>query len=281
MSKRQEILAKVKEVEALPTGVRKAAQLLRDPQVDVGMLSRAIELDPGLTANLLRAANSSYFGGMRTFTSAREAIVRLGSQKVSQLVMASGVMPRMAVEVKGYGLAPGKLLEHAVTTGLAAEQLAETLSIKAPDHAFTAGLLSDVGKVVLGTFVGVDADPILDLAREQGLTFEEAERRVLGIDHAEVGAALLEHWELPESIIFVVRYRLRPDEAPTIDLALDLVHLADVLAKTTGLGLGIDGLNYQPSEAVIRRLGMSTAVLDKAMVRIMENMDELRRIFLN
>lgn len=280
MSKREEILAKVMAVEALPIAVQKAMQLLRDPQVDVGKLSRAIELDPGLTANLLRAANSPYFGGMRDFTSAREAIVRLGQQKVSQLVMASGITPRMAVEVKGYGLAPGKLLEHAVTTALAAEELAKVLGRTPPEHAFTAGLLSDVGKIVLGTFVGVDSEPILDLAREEGLTFEEAERRVLGIDHAEVGAALLDHWGLPEPILYVVRYRLRPDEAPRPDLALDLVHLADALAKTTGMGLGIDGLNYQPSEAVIKRLGMTTEMLDKAMVRIMENVDQLRTVFL-
>ncbi len=280
MSKREEILAKVLEVEALPTAVQKAMQLLKDPQVDVGLLSKAIELDPGLTANLLRVANSSYFGGMRSYTSARDAIVRLGSQKVSQLVMASGVIPHMVVEVQGYGLEPGKLLEHAVTTALAAEELAKVLNRRPPDHAFTAGLLSDVGKVVLGTFVGVDSEPILELARDQGMTFEQAEQEVLGIDHAEVGAALLEHWGLPEPIVNVVRYRLRPEDAPEKDFALDLVHLADALAKTTGIGLGIDGLNYQPSEAAIKRLGLTPEILDRATVRIMQNVDELKKVFL-
>lgn len=281
MSRRAEILEALKKVERLPTTIQKALKVLRDPRSDMEALSKVLQLDPGITANLLKVANSPYFGSVREITSVRDALVRLGSQRVFQLMLTSGMAPRLSTEIKGYGLEPGQLLEHSITVALAAEQLAKELRLSAPDHTFTAGLLADVGKTVLGTFVGVDAGPILELARQQGLTFEAAELRVLGIDHAEVGAALLEYWELPEPIVNVVRYRLHPDDSPKPDLALDLVHVADILAKCTGVGLGIDGMNYRPSEAVAQRLKLTPEILDRCTARIMEHVRELKAIFQN
>ncbi|MGE4553801.1 MAG: HDOD domain-containing protein, partial [Desulfovibrionaceae bacterium] len=278
MSRRAEILAAVKQVDRLPTAIQKALKVLRDPRSDMQALAKVLQLDPGITANLLKVANSPYFGSVREITSVRDALVRLGSQRVFQLVLTSGVAPRLSTEVKGYGLDPGQLLEHSITVALAAEQLARELHITPPDYTFTAGLLSDVGKTVLGTFVGVDAGPILELARQQGLTFEAAEQRVLGIDHAEVGAALLQFWELPEPIVNVVRHRLHPENAPSRDVALDLVHVADVLAKCTGVGLGIDGMNYRPSEAVAERLGLTPEVLDRCTAQIMAHVAELKTV---
>ena len=89
----------------------------------------------------------------------------------------------------------------------------------------------------MGVFLEVDAAPILALAHEQQISFEQAEESVLGINHAELGAILLEHWSIPEAIVKVVRYRLRPDDCPEPDRALDLVHVGDVITKMTGIGM--------------------------------------------
>lgn len=259
----------------MPTAVQKAVVLLGDPDVDMGELSKIIELDPGLTSNLLRLANSAYFGGTRSISSVREAVVRLGAANLTKLLTTAGLAPIAHQEIKGYDLPPGMLLKHSITVAVSAEELARQLGLHAPEHTFTSGLLSDIGKIVLGTFLAVDAEPILVLAQDKGLTFEKAEEEVLGINHAEVGALLLDFWELPENIVQVVRWKYDPMGFPGRDLALDLVHVADALAKMSGIGLGLDGLNYRPSDSVAKRLELTSEVIDRTMSEVLDKVEDV------
>lgn len=279
MSRRDEILVQVRKVEAMPSAIQQSLALLRQPDADMGTLARIIEFDPGLTANILHLANSAYFGGARAISSVREAVLRLGVEQVFQLLIAAVAAPRLRQEIKGYGLPAGRLLAHSVTTAVAAEAVGRQLGLAIPECTFTAGLLSNVGKVVLGTFLEVDPRPILDLAEAEELTFEQAEQVMLGISHDEVGAALLEHWGLPGPLVYVVRWRLTPDEAPSADRALDLVHAGGVLAAMTGIGLGLDGLNYRPSRAVAERLGLTQAGVDAALAATLDSLAEVRELF--
>jgi tRNA(Ile)-lysidine synthase TilS/MesJ len=114
----------------------------------------------------------------------------------------------------------------------------------------------NIGKSVIGAFLEVDP-PRPGYGHQRQISFEQAEELVLGINHAELGAILLERWSIPEPIVNIVRYRLRPDDCPERDLALDLVHVGDVIAKMTGIGMGIDGMHYAPSQAVFERLGIT------------------------
>ncbi|WP_022662835.1 HDOD domain-containing protein [Paucidesulfovibrio longus] len=275
MSRREEIIARIKDVKRMPSAVQKAVVLLGDPDVDVGELSRIIEHDPGLTSNVLRLANSAYFGGSRSIASVRDAIVRLGAGNLKKMLATAGLEPVANQEIKGYGLPPGMLLKHSITVAVSAEELAKQLGRRAPEHTFTAGLLSDIGKVVLGTFLAVDAEPILALAHDQGLTFERAEEEILGINHAEVGALLLDYWELPENIVQVVRWKYDPLGFDGSDLALDLVHVADALAKMSGIGVGVDGLNYRPSDQVVKRLELTSEIIDRTMAEVLDKVEQV------
>jgi len=278
--KRQEIIAKALAVPQMPMPVQKIMSIINDPDATMTQLARFIEFEPGLTVNLLRMANSAFFGGHGNVTTVKDAIMRLGMQRVYQMVLASGVAPFAKYEIKGYGLPPGQLLEHSAALAVASEQLAGELGLTAPPHTFTSGLLVNIGKVVLGAFLAVDAEPIMELAYSQGIPFEKAERAVLGIDHGELGAMLLEHWKLPEPIVYVVRHRLDPDAAPVRDLALDLVHAGDVIAKMTGIGLGYDGMHYAPSEAVFARLGLTAEHMERVMESAIGHFSEIRDILL-
>lgn len=279
MSRRDEILSGIKQVESMPTAVQKAVGILNDEKGDMTVLARAVELDPGMTSNVLRIANSAYMGSMSRVNNLRDALVRLGTGKTLEIMVASGVAPKMQKEVRGYDLAPGRLLEHSIAVAVAAEGLGRRLGLKAPGHTFTSGILAGIGKTVLGTFMEVDAEPILELASTEDIMFDEAEDRVLGVNHAEVGALLLETWGLPEEIVSVVRWHLRPDLCESEDVALDLVHAGDFLAKTMGAGLGLDGMNYQPSAKVVKRIGLTPEVLDEVMAETLDKVSELREIF--
>lgn len=279
MNKRDEILKKLRNVPPLPPAVQKTLALLQDPESDLGQLAQAIQLDPGLTANILRLANSSALGAIREVSTVREALVRLGANRVGQLVMASGVAPQLRTATKGYDLPPGALLEHSIATALAAEELARAVDITPPEYTFTAGLLANVGKTVMGDFLEVDVTPILELAHSEMIPFQKAEKQILGIDHAELGAMLLESWNLPAQIVEVVRWYLDPDDYEGENLTLDLVHAGEGLAKMSSIALGVDGLHYHPSTYVIQRLRLTPDIVEMVMVSVVEKAASLREIF--
>ena len=280
MNRRKEILSMIDGVVAIPSCARKAEALLNDPDADLETLARIIEYDPGLTANLLKIVNASFFGSDRPMLTAREAIDRLGTLQVLQFVISTGVAPSFVRKIEGYDLAPNMHLQHSVTVALAASELGRVLDLDAPDYVFTAGLLSGTGKILLGAYVQVDVQAILKLAVERGLDFDRAEDEVLGINHAEVGARLLEKWHLPPELVNAVRYHLRPDEAPEQSVVLDLVHIGNALAKMIGVGLGVDGLNYAPSHAVAERLGLTPEILDEVSVNVVEGLGKVWDLFL-
>lgn len=280
MSRREEILARISEVVAVPVSAQKAASLMSNPDADLEELARIIEHDPGLTVNLLKIVNASFFGGSRPIMTAREAIVMLGTAQVLSFVISTGVAPSFVHRVEGYDLAPNMHLQHSVTVGMAARELGTVLGLDTPEHTFTAGLVSEVGKTVLEAYVEVNARPIMTLAIEEGLSFDQAEDRVLGINHAEVGALLLEGWGMPEELSDVVRYHLRPDDFEGENLALDLVHIGSVLAKMIGIGLGLDGLNYDPSLRVAERLGITPAILDTVSANVVEGLGGVWDLFI-
>lgn len=280
MKRREEIITKACAIPQMPMPVRKVLAYLGDPNANLRSLAKLIEYDPGLTVNVLRMANSALFGGAGTVITVKDALARLGLHRVYQLVIASGVAPFARFEIKGYGLPPGALLEHSVAVATASELLARELALAAPPHTFTAGLLVNIGKTVMGAFLEVDAEPILALAHQKQIPFEQAEELVLGINHAELGAILLERWDIPEAIVNVVRYRLRPDACPEPDLALDLVHVGDVIAKMTGIGMGIDGMQYAPSASVFARLDLTPQQMENVMVAILDQIRELNDIFM-
>jgi HD-like signal output (HDOD) protein len=241
-------------------------------------VAKLIEYDPGLTVNVLRMANSSFFNSGAPVTNAREALFRLGTRRVVQLAIASGVAVSARAEVKGYGLAEGELLRFSIAVGLAAELAARNAGTTAPDHTFTAGLLCSIGKLVLGKFLEVDAGPILELAAGENVSFEQAERRLLGIDHAELGAMLLARWELPEPIVVCVRWHLDPCSAPKRDLALDLVHVGLVLTSMAGIAQGVDGMQYEVCQESLARVGLTPEGVNDSLAGLVENLGEIEEI---
>lgn len=278
MSHSEEILARVESVPSLPTTGVRAIGMIQDPEVGIAEVMRVIEYDPGLTTNVLRLANSAYFAGSRPIVSLRDAGVRLGLNRVFQLVMTLAVSRWASQPVRGYGMSSGDFLKHSIAVAIGAEQLAAALGRGTPPHVFTAGLLHDLGKIVLGTFIEVDATPIMKLAFEEQISFEVAEQRVLGIDHAEVGGVLLENWDLPAEIAQGVRMHHRPLDLEGDAFVVDLIHVADNLCLESGIGIGVDGLNYRPSEVVAQRLRLEPLVCETVVCRIATEVEELDKV---
>ncbi|MEN8007607.1 MAG: HDOD domain-containing protein [Candidatus Krumholzibacteriota bacterium] len=279
MTVRNDILAKVRTIPSMPSAVVKLKQYLSDPDVSFDELAKVIEFDPGLTANLLQLANSAYFGWSGHIKTVKEAVTRLGTNRIFQMVLCMSVAPLVRKPVKGYDMGSNGLWHHSIATAICAEQLAGTLDFSNPEEAFTAGLLHDMGKILLGTFVEIDDEPIKNLVENESLSFNEAERRVLGIDHAEAAAELLQYWKLPENVVAAARWHHDPDQADEKHRDIvDLVHVADILCIRMGWGIGTDGPLYCLNNEVEERLGVDAQVEDIVTDKVGAAIDDLQGI---
>ncbi len=280
MSRRDTILSQVRRVPALPTSATEILRLTQDTTASIESIEYVIQRDLGLASNLLRLANSAYFAGRGSIGSVREAVVRLGTKRVAQLVMTSAMAPLIRRPIRGYDMAASALLRHSVAVAVAAEELARATHIEAPQYTYTTGLLHDVGKVVMGTFLEIEAKPIQDLAYGENLSFDEAEARVLGIDHAEVGAVLLEYWGLPAEVVAAVHWHHNPACCDEPDKrVVDLVHLADHLARVCGTASSTDGMNYIVSPESAQRVPMKTETIERVVEKVHVGMGELEGFF--
>jgi putative nucleotidyltransferase with HDIG domain len=276
---RNNILAKVRTVPSMPSVVIKLRQYLSDPDVSFDELAKVIEFDPGLTVNLLQLANSAYFGWSGRIKTVKEAITRLGTNRIFQMVLCMSVAPLVRKPVKGYDMESNGLWKHSIATAICAEQLARNLKMENSEEAFTAGLLHDMGKILLGTFVEIDDEPIKKLVETEGLSFNEAERQILGIDHAEAAAELLQFWKLPENVVAAARWHHNPEKAKEKHREIvDLVHVADILCIRMGWGIGTDGPLYCLNSEAEERLGVDAALEDSVTDQVGAAIDDLQGI---
>ncbi len=281
MPDRIDILKQIRNVPSLPSVVIRIRQYLNDPDVSFDALAKVIEHDPGLTANILQLANSAYFGWSRKIKTVKEAITRLGTNRIFQMVLCMSVAPLVRKPIKGYDMESNALWEHSFATAILAEKIVRKLKIRNHEEAFTAGLLHDMGKVVLGTFVEVDDEPIKRIVEQEGVPFNEAERRVVGMDHAEVAAELLASWNLPEEVVAAARWHHEPARAEgEHQQIVDLIHLADALAMRAGWGGGVDMGCYRVDEESILRLGLTAEIADEVTDQAEPEFHELREMYL-
>ncbi len=274
------ILRQIRNVPSLPSVVIRIRQYLNDPDVNFDALAKVIEHDPGLTANILQLANSAYFGWSRRIKTVKEAITRLGTNRIFQMVLCMSVAPLVRKPIKGYDMEADALWEHSFATAVTAEKMVQLLKLRGREEAFTAGLLHDMGKVVLGTFIEVDDQPIKELVATQGMTFDEAERRVVGMDHAEVAGELLSSWNLPSEVVAAARWHHAPEQAEEHQQAVDLIHLADALAMRAGWGGGVDMGLYRVDDAAVMRMGLTADLAAEITAKVEPEFQELRDLYL-
>ena len=272
------IIAKVESFPSLSGATAKLLSLLDDSNAAVAEIEEVLRMDPGLTANVLKLSNSAYFGFPSEIGSVHKAIVLLGAKRLMQIVMTSCVNSVMNKPVPGYDLSPGEMWRHSIAVSVAAEGLIEELNAPEADEIFTAALLHDVGKLVLGEFVKNDIVKIEKIS-SKNVSFEAAEQIALGTDHAEIGAKILENWGLPTKIVSAVRWHHDPDAADETSTLIDIVHVANVLCLMIGIGVGREGLQYRPSPVVTKRLGIKSAHLEKVASHTLDWVSDLTDVY--
>lgn len=269
----EQLVRDIDSIPPFPATVTKVLQVIDTPRVNAKELGSILAEDQSLATTLLRYANSAYYGLPRQVSTVSEATVILGFASIKSLLLAAAVHKTINKEVTGYALAQGELWNHSINCAMLAKFLAVKCRFPVPEQAFVAGLIHDVGKVVLSSYVGEEFAEILKLVREENIPFMDAEKRVLGFNHSEVGAALAQKWNLPAELVEVIAFHHNPMQAEHDFKLTSLVHIADALCLMLGLGLGADGLLYPLDEQVLDRLGLGIEDLEEAMAQVAGSTD--------
>ncbi len=268
------IVAGIDALSPIPQVANRVMALAGDPKSSMRTLSELIEHDPVLTANLLKAANSAYFGLSKTVDSVHQAVVYLGMGKVVDLVLLGASSGNFAKVQEGYGLDSGELWRYSVSSALIARDLSEKKGIGDAHVIFTAALLKDIGKVVLSQHVAESFEKIHFLVAQHGFSFREAEKGVLGIDHAELGAMIAERWKFSEHLVDIIAHHHVPMESKH-PMECAVVYLADTLCMTMGIGVGSDGLAYRFHKDVVAKLGFTDRDFQEVIAGFGERMSRV------
>jgi putative nucleotidyltransferase with HDIG domain len=278
---RDNILKQIGSVSSIPASGVQVIRLLLNPNVNMGEIVQAIKYDPGLTSNILKLANSSYFGLSRSIGSLREAVVRLGTSNLFTLVTTSMANVALNRPVKGYGMSPGELWDHSMAVAVAAENTGDMLMIKTETTkmAFTAGLLHDIGKILLGNFIKKDAKRDIEILLDKGVSFVDAEKEVLGIDHAELGGLLLQEWNFPEELKETIRWHHEPERCPENEISA-VIHVADYVCVFNRIGTKRKNLlNTAFSQETFRKLNFSNKYIQEIVERTRTSLENIKDVF--
>jgi putative nucleotidyltransferase with HDIG domain len=256
------IALKIEAFPGMPTTAAKLLPLLEDSDSTATEIENILKYDPGLTANILKLTNSAYFGIPTRISSVRQAIVLLGWKRLLQVVMTICMSPLMNKTIPGYDLPRGALWQHSVAVSVAAEILVKALRIPDADEVFTAALLHDVGKLILGGFVKEDLQQIEDMVNK-GITFDVAESMVLGTNHAEIGGQILDKWSFPSELVSAVQWHHDPESCEESCNLSDIVHVANTMGIMTGYGKIDQDLAIEHFGPVADRLGLAPENLEE------------------
>jgi len=267
---------------ALPTFPAVASRLIEEvarPDATSEEIGRILALDPALTARTLRLANSDFYGFPRKVGSVELAVLVLGPATIRDLVLTASVVQALG--------APGSsiegLLSHSMAAGIAARALAERAKYRLTGDAYAAGLLHDVGKVVLRESDPPRFEMALDRCRRQRIGTFEAERALFGSDHAEVGGWLADRWGLPSDIVEAIACHHRPEAAALNRTLASLVHIANFLAQRAGYpwapGLDARGLDERAWEEVEPHAGRREALAAELVSEVIRETEREKALF--
>lgn len=274
------LVAQGSKIRAVSQAAIKLLNLLNNPDVDNDDIVQILRLDPVITAHVLRICNSVYCGAQNRIDSIDEAILRLGQQELLRLVMALSFGGILSKPVAGYAIAAQELWRHSMVTALAAQEVAKgctSITVQIP-VTFTAGLLHDLGKHLMDHVLTPEIQgQIRGMIKEKNCSLIEAERMVLGTDHAEVGAQLLESWNVPESICEAVAHHHEPITAPLAKLSA-ITHLANCIAHFIGSNPGWESYAMRVREDVPEALGINPENLEQFLITTHAGLSQVEQL---
>ena len=271
----ERLIRAVDNLPPVPRNISKALGMIDDPRTTASKLSSVVSGDLALTGKVLKMANSSYYGFPRKIKSIKEAIVILGFDTMKNLITASSMQKVIDREMPGYKLQKGELWRHSMACAMCAETLTNVLgrSDISGEEAFLAGLLHDMGKVVLDHFLREEYEKIMALVISDDISFYQAEQACLGFNHAEIGAKIATNWNLPLSIVQAIEFHHDPLKSKRSQVLASVVKMSDSICFTFGMGIGGEELDLDKEGELLDFLGVDRDVISDITYEIGETVE--------
>src|SRR5207245_3570948 len=209
----EQMVSQAPELEALPIVAQRVMAMVRDDSATVERIAALLGTDQALTSAVLRHANSGLAMPNRRIASLREALARIGQRALGDVLVRACTAPLLDRGLPPYALPRRVAWRHAATASVASRDLARLVDVPGRDEASVAGLLHDVGKMVLTSVVPEAAAEAVSVARSRRMPVWQAEQEVLGFHHGAVGAALLRSWGLPDTVAYAIAFHHQPEAA--------------------------------------------------------------------
>ena len=277
----KKLIDKVVNLPTLPDVMTRIIRKVDDPSATANELVKIIEVDQALTVKILKIVNSSYYNLRQSISSIERAVVILGFNNIKSLALSTAIFETMGGEGTGE-FDRANFWKHSIGCGVTTKALARKMGYE-PDtleEAFTAGLLHDIGKVLLDKFAHEEFNEVVKMVGEKDMLIIEAEREVLGADHTDMGYWLANRWGLPDSLKEVVSFHHEPEKAREFKELTGLVHFADILTRRKKIGSGGDNKIPQLNSKVFESLKLTQDDVNEIMDLINEGMN-LAAVFLD
>jgi HD-like signal output (HDOD) protein len=275
-----QVVASLSALPAFPQVLPEVQRIVADERCTVAQLEAVIAPDAAITVNVLALVNSAAFALPRRVESVRQALSLLGTRRVVDVVTAAAYSRVLPDELPGYRIGAAEFWTHCSAVAVLATQVQRALPTEARRESggdlFTAGLLHDLGKLAIATFLEDNVDQALVALRGGQQDFFGAEREALGTDHALVGELLARRWNLPTLVEIVARWHHAPSAAPAEhQVAVSVVHLANALAHGLGLGADAGELAREVDLAAIDALGLQGEQIEGLCADALEEVERL------
>ena len=275
MSAIQELIKEIKNLKPIPAVINQILEIVDQPDSSIAHIANIIQYDPAVTASVLRTCNSAFFGLKAPAESIKDAVSLLGIDQILEIVLMKSGAKVLSGKQEGYGLHEGAMWKYSVSSALVAKQIAQKLSLKNKNMIFTAALLKDIGKTVLDRFVMNSFEKISALVVNENLSFREAEKQIIGVDHTELGGMIAKMWKFSPKMVKIIRHHHLTDVSMVKDKEITVVYLADCICMMIGIGVGSDGLAYRFNDQAMIELGIEADDISKIIARFALNMQKV------
>ncbi len=260
------VLSAIKSLPSIPKAVFEVIKLLNDPKTSTGQLAEVMSKDHGLTAKVLAIANSPLYGIKRKVSSIEFAILVLGFQEIKNIIMALSFVETMKA-IPAHYFDPMEFWLHSLVVGTGAKGISQHLGFDFGSEAFVAGLFHDVGVLVIYNYFNPEFKQIIETASSENMSIFEAEKKIMGLSHQEIGKYLAEKWNLPLQLCDAIFYHHNPNECSENKYFVSVIHLVDYMTQRLGIAEFFWDKEILPDNSILETLNFpSEEALDNFIV---------------
>ena len=238
------LLALINQIDSLPTlpdVVQKLMLKLYDSDTTSKILAKSMSSDTALVSKILKLVNSAYYGFPRKISTVSQAIVFLGFNSLKNIVLTASVFNAFDGNGKTGSYDRKKFWEHSLACAVMSKILCKYTRAGLPEEAFFAGLVHDLGKIVIDQYVHDKFIQIIEIIEQDNVGFCEVEKEILGTNHSEIGNWLCEKWNFPAVFLDSIYYHHDPKSSPSNKKVVTIVHFANSWVKHEGFGITSSG----------------------------------------